>query len=107
MYKERLVKLGILCAFAFVIGTYPFSETLGEAYEKSRNNHKGSSAYFLQKQAWVSGGGRIQGSTYQVITSIGQKDAGHLTNSPNYNFEGGILAGGGQYVDVIYQDSME
>lgn len=53
---------------------------------------QGVSVNVLIKNTLSTAGGDISGINYTVTSSIGQIDAGHISNGGSYQFIGGILA---------------
>ncbi|MFK5894369.1 MAG: hypothetical protein QM504_14195 [Pseudomonadota bacterium] len=65
--------------------------SIGENKKTVLNQTKGTTPLLI-KHTLSAGGGKMSGSNYVVISSIGQLDAGHIATGGGQQFIGGILA---------------
>ncbi len=66
--------------------------SLAKKQATNLNKPNGINSNSLIKQTFSTGGGKMSGNNYVVISSIGQIDAGHITTGGGQQFIGGILA---------------
>jgi len=75
------------------------------AEKQTESSQKSGMNVELKIHTLPAGGGKMSGNNYDVISSIGQLDATHITTGGDYQFIGGILVTTTN--DVIFRNGFE
>ncbi|MFK8012189.1 MAG: hypothetical protein AB8B80_09130 [Marinicellaceae bacterium] len=96
----------VLCLLISSIG---LTEIKSYKSNQSNDNSNRGTGFEIKKFTLSSGGGVITAGNYNVISSIGQVDAGPKLSGGNFEFRGGFLTGnsGTGNPDVIFENSFE